>query len=224
MDLDPALIRDGLLIFILLLVSIIFHEWGHAIAADLLGDDTPRSEGRVTLDPRSHLDLVGTIIIPLINIFVLRGGFNFIGWGKPVSVNPSNFKNRNRDDILVSLAGPAANLAVALVAVIAGSLVVASQPRFGELVRGLVIMNVGLAVFNLIPIPPLDGGTVLRRLVGMSEETYRSISAYSGLVILVLINLSVTQRLIGFLMDIACIPYELICHSISPMAYHLIFT
>src|SRR5271157_5588804 len=224
MDLDPAFIRDGLIIFILLVDSIIFHEWGHAIVADLLGDDTPRAEGRVTLDPRSHLDLVGTVIIPLVNIFVFRGGFNFIGWGRPVMVNPSNFANRNRDDVLVSLAGPAANLLVALAAVLALTPVVAAHPRFGELVYGLVVMNVGLAVFNMIPIPPLDGATLLRRAVGMSEETYYGIARWSGLVILLLINLSVTRQVIGFLVGEACVPYAVVCNWISPAACRVIFS
>jgi Zn-dependent protease len=224
MDLDPAFIRDGLIIFLLLVVSIIFHEWGHAIVADLLGDDTPRSEGRVTLDPRSHLDLVGTVIIPLINIFVFRGGFNFIGWGKPVMTNPSNYANRQRDDVLVSLAGPAANLLLAVAAVLALSPVVAAHPRFGELVYGLVVMNVGLAVFNMIPIPPLDGATLLRRAVRMSEETYYGIARWSGLILLVLINLSVTRQVIGFLVGEACVPYAVLCNWISPTACRLIFS
>lgn len=224
MGIDPVFLRDGLIIFILLAVSIIFHEWGHAIVADLLGDDTPRAEGRVTLNPLSHLDLVGTVIIPLVNIFVFRGGFNFIGWGKPVVTNPSNFRNRQRDDILVSLAGPAANLMVALVSVLAGSFLVVAHPRFGELVYGLVVMNVGLAVFNLIPIPPLDGATLLRRAVGMSEETYYGIARWSGLIMLVMINLSVTRQMIGFVVGRACIPYAVLCNWISPSAYLVIFS
>jgi Zn-dependent protease len=224
MDLDPAFIRDGLIIFILLVVSIIFHEWGHAIAADLLGDDTPRSQGRVTLDPRSHLDLVGTVLIPLINIFVFRGGFNFIGWGKPVMTNPSNYANRQRDDILVSLAGPVANLLVALAAVLALSPMVASHPRFGELVYGLVVMNVGLAIFNMIPVPPLDGAILLRRAFGMSEAAYFGIARWSGVILLVAINLSVTRRAIWFLVGHACIPYALLCNWISPAACRMIFS
>jgi Zn-dependent protease len=223
MDLDPVFIRSGLIIFILLVASIAIHEWGHAIVADLLGDDTPRIEGRVTLDPRAHWDLVGTVLIPLINIFVFGGGFAFMGWGKPVRTNPSNFRNRWRDDILVSLAGPAANLLIALVSILVGALFVSSQPRFGELVKGLVVMNVGLAVFNLLPIPPLDGAAILRRLIGMSEETYLSMSRWGGLVLLVAINISVTRNLIGWFVAEACVPYAILCHVINPTAFHLIF-
>jgi Zn-dependent protease len=223
MDLDPAFIRDGLITFILLVVSVALHEWGHAIAADLLGDDTPRADDRVTLNPLAHLDLVGTVLIPLINIFVFRSGFTFIAWGKPVMTNPSNFRNRQRDDILVSLAGPAANLLAALAAILIGSFVVVVQPRFGELVRGLVIMNVGLAVFNMLPIPPLDGASLLRRAVGMSEEAYSSLSRWSGIILLLVINIGVTQRMIGYLVATVCGPYVDLCNWINPSALRLIF-
>jgi Zn-dependent protease len=223
MDFDPAFVRDGLIIFILLVVSIVFHEWGHAFMADILGDETPRADGRVSLNPMAHLDWVGTVIIPLINIFVFRGGFTFIGWGKPVVTNPSNFRNRARDDILVSLAGPAANLLVALASILAGCFIVVAHPRFGELVYGLVVMNVGLAVFNMLPIPPLDGATLLRRAVGMSEETYFNIARWSGLIMLILINLSATRHMIGFLVGEACVPYAVICGWVNPSAYPLIF-
>jgi Zn-dependent protease len=223
MDIDPLFIRNGLIIFIVLIASIAFHEWGHAVVADLLGDDTPRGDGRVTLNPLSHLDLVGSVIFPLINIFVFGGGFPFIAWGRPVVTNPSNFRNRWRDDILISLAGPAANLLVALAAILVGSFVVLAQPRFGELVKGLVVMNVGLAVFNLLPLPPLDGASIFRRIVGMSEETYLTVSRWSGLIMLIVINFGPTQRMIGYLVAEACVPYALLCDLIRPAAFPLIF-
>jgi Zn-dependent protease len=223
MDLDPAFIRDGLITFILLIASIAFHEWGHAIAAEMLGDDTPRAAGRVTLNPLSHLDTVGTVFIPIVNIFVFGGALPFIGWGKPVMTNPSNLRNRWRDDILISAAGPAANLLLALVAIVVGSLVVVAQPRLGELTRGLVVMNVGLAVFNLLPIPPLDCAFVLRRLVGMSEETFSSLSRWGGLIILVVVNVGVTERVIVTGVELACSPYARISSAINPIASLLIF-
>jgi Zn-dependent protease len=223
MDIDPLFIRNGLIIFITLVGCIVFHEWGHAIVADLLGDDTPRADGRVTLNPLSHLDLFGSVIVPLINIFIFGAGLPFIAWGRPVVTNPSNLRNRWRDDILISLAGPAANLLLALVAILVGSFVVLAQPRFGELVRELVVMNVGLAVFNLLPFPPLDGASILRRVMGISEETYFAISRWSGLVLLIVINMGVTQRLIGICVAEACAPYAEICRWINPAAFPLIF-
>jgi Zn-dependent protease len=223
MDLDPAFIRDGLITFIILVVCVTFHEWGHAIVADLLGDDTPRADGRVTLNPMVHIDIIGTVAIPLINIFVFGGGLPFIAWGRPVATNTTSHRNRWRDDILIALAGPAANLLLALVAIVVGSLLVTAQPRLGELAKGLVVMNVGLAVFNLLPIPPLDGASLMRRVVGMSEETYFNISRWSGLILLIVINLSATQRLIVECVALACVPYAKICDMISPTAYLLIF-
>ncbi len=223
MDFDPLFIRNGLIIMIVLIVSIAFHEWGHAIVADLLGDDTPRADGRVTLNPMAHIDLIGTVLIPAINIFVFRGGFTFIGWGKPVSINTSNFRHRKRDEIIVTMAGPAANLLVALAAAVIGSLIVVALPRVGELVRGLIVMNVGLAIFNLLPIPPLDGGTLLRHAAGMSDETFLNISRYSGIFLLVLINIQVFQQVIGAVIGLALIPYVVIGGWINPSAMALIF-
>jgi Zn-dependent protease len=223
MDLDPAFVRDGLITFILLVASIAFHEWGHAVVADLLGDDTPRADGRVTLNPLSHLDIVGTVIIPLVNIFIFGGPLPFIGWGKPVVTSASNYRNRRRDDLLISAAGPAANLLFALVAIVVGSLAVGAQPRFGELVRGLVVMNVGLAVFNLLPIPPLDAASVLRRVVGMSEEAYFNLSRWGGLIILLVINVGMVQRFIVTCVELGCTPYARVCSWISPSAFLRIF-
>jgi len=223
MDIDPVFIRNGLIIFIVLVASIGLHEWGHAVAADLLGDDTPRADGRVTLNPLAHLDTVGTVLVPLINLFVFRSGFAFIGWGKPVMINTANFRNRRGGELLVTLAGPAVNLLVALVAIVVGALTVGAFPRLGELVRGLVVMNVGFAVFNLLPIPPLDGGTVLRHAVGMREETYYSLARWSGILLLVVVNVGVTHSLVGYAVGAACVPYASLCAWINPHAFPLIF-
>jgi Zn-dependent protease len=224
MDLDPSFIRSGLLTYILLVASFSIHEWAHAIVADRLGDGTPRNDGRVTLNPLVHLDLFGTVIIPLFNIFVIGSAFSFIAWAKPVRVNPSNFRHRIRDNVLVTLAGPASNAAVALVALVVGSFLVAAQPRLGELVHRIVMMNVGLAVFNLLPIPPLDGGILLRHLVGMSEETFIRISRFSGIVLLVAINIPVFQEAIGAMVGLALVPYGIVGSWINPSALALIFT
>ena len=223
MDIDPIFIRNGLITFILLIASLALHEWAHAIVAELLGDDTPRMDGRVTLNPLVHMDLFGTVIVPLFNIFVSGSRLSFIAWAKPVRVNLSNFRHRARDDVLVTLAGPATNAAIALVAIVVGSLVVAANPRLGELVHRIVMMNVGLAVFNLLPIPPLDGGILFRHAVGMSEETFMNISRFSGVIMLIAINISAFQQAIGALVAVASIPYLVLCGWISPSAFPLIF-
>lgn len=205
----PAELRQGLILYIVLVASLSVHEWAHAYSADRLGDDTPRSQGRVTLNPIVHIDLLGTVVFPLICIFVLKGGF-FFGWGKPVMVNHANFAHRRRDDILVTLAGPASNLVLALLAAIAGGLVYTADPKTAELFMLIIFLNVALAVFNLIPLPPLDGGRVMRHVVGMSEEAFINLSRWSFLILIVAINIPPVRRLLGLAMETVSIPFLLI--------------
>ena len=164
--LDPETLRRGLILYIVLIASLCIHEWAHAITAHKLGDPTPDSEGRVTLNPVAHMDLLGSVIFPLIGIFVLSGGIIF-GWGKPVRINPSNFAHRKRDEILTTLAGPASNIALAFLGAVVGGLIYKFEPRTTELFVQLIGINVLLAVFNMIPLPPLDGGQIMRHAVGM---------------------------------------------------------
>jgi len=205
MDLDLATLRSGLLYFIVLVCSLCLHEWAHAFAADKLGDDTPRLQGRVTLNPVAHMDLFGTVIFPLVCIFLLGGGFLF-GWGKPVLVNSSNFKNRRRDDTLVTLAGPGMNLLIAVVAAVVGGLLYRHEPRSAELVILVIGLNVTLCVFNMIPLPPLDGGQVLRHAIRMNDETYLRISQWSFFVLLIAIWLPPVRWLIITVMGLVAAP------------------
>jgi Zn-dependent protease len=223
MSLDLAFLRSGLITYLLLIVSLTVHEWAHAIVADFLGDNTPRSQGRVTLNPMAHIDVLGTVAIPLFNIFILQGKFSLIGWGRPVMTNSAHFKHPRRDDVLVSLAGPVANLALAFVTVVVGARVAVSIPRIGDLIELLVVINVGLALFNLLPIPPLDGGTLLRHLVRMTDATFFTISRWSGVVMLVAINFSAFQNAIGLLISRGCDPYINLCLWIDPAAAAVIF-
>jgi len=224
MDLDPNFLRHGLIVFVLLFGSIVIHEWGHAYLAHLLGDDTPRAEGRLTLDPRAHFDAIGTFLVPLIWIFGLNSGALTYGWGRPVVTNPGAFRHRTRDDVLVSLAGPAANLLVALLATVLGCFLVPAQPRFAEIFNNLVLMNVFLAVINLIPIPPFDGGYILwRRLVGVPEETYLRMSFWSWPLLFLLSRSELWNRVLSTVFISLLEPYALISNLISPLAWKLIF-
>ena len=114
-------VREGLIFFIILVCSLSLHEWGHAIVADMLGDDTPRSQGRVTTNPLAHIDPIGTLLFPLLGAFGFFGKLAMIGWAKPIYTNPSNFKRGRVDQAWVTLAGPGVNLFLALIAVIAAA-------------------------------------------------------------------------------------------------------
>jgi Zn-dependent protease len=193
---DPEILRNGILLYLILLGSLSVHEWAHAYVADKLGDHTPRSQGRVTLNPAAHIDLIGTVILPLVMI-LFNPGFAIFGWGKPVMINPRNFKNWKRDDILVSMAGPASNLAICLVAAVLGGIAMRFAPEIGDLVLRVLLVNAILIVFNLVPIPPLDGSHVLKHAIGMSEETYMRIAAWGFVILLVLINLGPFRAVIS---------------------------
>lgn len=208
--LDPTLLSRGLIFYLFLVASVGIHEWAHAFTADKLGDPTPASQGRVTLNPAAHMDLIGTVLFPLLCIFVLPGNF-FFGWGKPVMINTSYFKHRVRDDVLTTVAGPASNLALALLAAIIGGLAMRFfDPQLGSLVVQFISLNVLLAVFNMMPLPPLDGGHVMRHVVGMSEETFFSLSRWSFIILIVVINIPAVRMALGVVMAIVATPFLLL--------------
>ncbi|MEI6793941.1 MAG: site-2 protease family protein [Verrucomicrobiota bacterium] len=188
---DAQTLRDGLLQLILLIISIGLHEFGHAWMADLRGDPLPRMQGRVTLNPFAHTDPIGTIAIPAVMIF-LSPGFGLIGWGKPVQISLPNPKTRRMDDIYITMAGPAMNLVLCLVFALIGGLG-NFDPKTQEVVIrflvGGIYLNAGLVVFNLIPIPPLDGSRLALRLGLYSEEFFLSLARWGFIVLIVLVNL-----------------------------------
>jgi len=162
-----AFMELGILVF-----SLCLHEFGHALVATKLGDPTPKLLGRLTMDPRSHADPMGTIIFPLI-MFLFPSSFLF-GWAKPVPITPQNFPKPRRDGALVALAGPAMNLILAAVSF--GLLMsVDAFPNLGldnvstdvaaQFFSIFLQLNVYLAVFNLIPVYPLDGSWILKSVL-----------------------------------------------------------
>lgn len=185
--------RELILFLPVLLFSVVLHEYAHGWMARREGDDTAYILGRITLNPIPHIDLLGSIIFPLV-LWITHAGVLF-GWAKPVPVNPRKYRNYKRGDILVSLAGIISNLLLAFVCTIliivlthSARLIPAMSPTFSLLAQmaayGLVI-NLVLAFFNLIPIPPLDGSHVLYHLLPPDLGLkYRQVGRYGMLVLL----------------------------------------
>ena len=172
--------------------AICVHESAHAWTANKCGDPTARMLGRITLNPIKHVDPIGTILVPAIGML---SGFGFVGWAKPTPVDPRHFKHQIRDDILTSLAGPASNFIIALIAAIGLEILVLSVGRRNVapdsgvaavfvLLRVFVEINLLLLAFNLIPVPPLDGSHVLRHLL---PEGARRIYDGFGIIALLLL-------------------------------------
>lgn len=171
-------------------VAIAFHEYAHGKAADLLGDPTPRYQGRLTLNPMAHLDILGMLL------FIIVG----FGWAKPVQVNPYNLRgNRRQAMMLVALAGPMMNIAIAFVSALILLSGVAQRIPFGvELLYPMVHLNVVLAAFNLLPIPPLDGSKILSGLLpGSQAAVLDSLEHYGPLLLMLLIVSGFTGVLLG---------------------------
>jgi Zn-dependent protease len=161
--LAPDINLINLVISLLVLIfSLSVHEAAHAWSASQLGDDTAKRLGRVTLNPIAHTDPIGTLLLPLI---AKLSGAPLIGWAKPTPVNTRNLRQPRRDHILVTAAGPASNLLIAFAAAAVMRAGISGGDWLGLLVFEALTLNVLLAVFNMVPIPPLDGGQILMALL-----------------------------------------------------------
>jgi Zn-dependent protease len=214
-EITPQKIAEGLTFFVVLLFSLSFHESAHAWMASRMGDNTARDLGRVSLNPLVHIDLLGTVIIPLIQIFGPTG-IPLMGWAKPTPVQARNFRPGElaKGQILVAGAGPVSNLILALlftaalfVAVRVGLTLEAHEPVLRLISTG-VLINIALAVFNMLPLPPLDGSHVaswgLPRNLGQAYD--RVMGTYGQYLLLILFVTGVlswvTTPLIVFLRNV----------------------
>ena len=194
--------------FVVLVFSLTVHEAAHAITADRLGDPTARMLGRVSLNPAVHIDPIGTILFPLIAMFT---GVPLIGWAKPVPVTTSRLgAHWKRKFMIIAAAGPASNIVIALAAAIllrvvpvGGSLGEATLAPLANLLYRAVGLNVLLAVFNMIPVPPLDGGNVLAGLLaGSAADFYDRVRPYGFFIIYVLLLTGVLWRIVDPVQDV----------------------
>jgi Zn-dependent protease len=194
---DVNQLIDGLIFYIGLLVLLTFHEYGHAWMALRCGDDTAKLQGRCSLNPLVHMDPIGTVVLPLLMIFLPGAGRFLVGWAKPVPVNPYNLRHPNRDQILVAMAGPAMNVVLAVG--LLGLARICELVGFAgliELLARMAWLSLLLCFFNLIPIPPLDGSYLMRQLTGMSHETYHRIAQYGFLIVILVLQVPVVRRLL----------------------------
>ncbi len=211
MNQSPDLVSIVIPIVIVLL-SLTVHEAAHAWTADRLGDPTARLLGRVSLNPIVHIDLIGTILLPLIAVY---SGFPIIGWAKPVPVNISRLRHHRRDFMIVAAAGPLSNLAQAVVAAVVfrtlvGSTGYSASPALADILIAVMHINVLLAFFNLIPIPPLDGGNVLAGLLPESGAAVLDAMRPFGFILLYVLMLT------GVLSQLINPPSEMFLGALLP--------
>jgi Zn-dependent protease len=203
--------------FIVLLFSLSFHEAAHAWTSEKFGDDTGRHQGRITLNPMAHIDPIGTVLFPIIGAIT---GFPLLGWAKPVQTNPLLWRDKTKANISVSAAGPISNFILAIVAfTIIKSLLVSGvmlpgggfyniiipfpgQAAFltplAVFLSVMLLLNVSLGVFNLIPVPPLDGSHVLEELLPYNmAQAYEQIRPYGFLLLMAFLYLGVFGFIIG---------------------------
>jgi Zn-dependent protease len=201
-DISADKVRVALFYVVAFVVSVCVHEFGHAFVADRLGDRIPRLQGRLTLSPLAHVDPIGTLVVPLLGVLI--AGLPLFAWGKPVQTNPANYTRRfptRTSSMLVAAAGPFMNLVLAVV----GSLVVVALTRAGVVSAGvrdalityIVVLNLLLLFFNLIPIGPLDGAAVLAGLLPASLNRINEVNRKYGMLILLVLFMAPSIGLPG---------------------------
>ena len=194
-------IAKYLLYFLLFLISLTLHHWGHAWMADKLGDPNLRRAGRVSLNPIVHIDLFGTIIFPLLCSFLTLGVF--LGWGRSIPINSSYFKHKRWGEILVNSAGLIGNLLLCFIA----SLVLAFLPNYRMIAYELLEINALFIAFNCLPLPGLDSFMLLRYSLRLSDETVEFMERWSFFILIILINIPLVRALLLTFMNFIVVSF-----------------
>lgn len=199
---DTGTIGTIVLQFVVFALAITVHESAHAWSANRFGDPTARMLGRISLNPLVHVDLFGTVIFP---VLLAISGMPVFGWAKPVPVNPMNLRHPRRDSAWISAAGPLSNIGLALVAIVAFRVLAAVSPQtayyggLGMFLSSCALINLILAAFNLIPIPPLDGGGILAGLLPSNALGFvDAIRPYGFMILIVLMFIGVIRSYINY--------------------------
>ena len=207
----------------------IVHEIAHGYMALRLGDRTAKDMGRLTLNPIPHIDPIGSIVVPLFSL--LATGRVFIAWAKPVPVNPLNFSNFKRDDILVSVVGPLSNILMALICAILFSIFQNLSPLiystnfevltdiwnfFAKMFLGGVYLNIVLAVFNMLPIPPLDGSHIVASILpDQISNQYRNIGFFGIFIIILLMRVEGFRLIFSSIIETIAIPFIVLINILT---------
>jgi len=202
-------IGESIISYIVLLLAISTHECSHAWSAERLGDPTAKNLGRMTLNPIAHIDLIGTVLIPL--IIIISGSGILFGWAKPVPVNPYNFRNPRKDNLWVSFSGPLSNFILAIISAfiyhliffwLRGSFYSENWIYFFNplilIIKFSIQLNIILAIFNLIPIFPLDGSGVLMGLLSADKAmVFEKTKPYGFLILILLLYTGILGIILG---------------------------
>ncbi len=199
---DQNVLLEGLISYVCFIPLLTFHEFAHAWTAWKCGDDTAYDQGRVTLNPVMHMEVLGTVVLPLLAIFLSGAGSGaasfIIGWGRPVPVNISRLRHPRRDDTLVAIAGPAMNILLAFVAMAVLRIAnLAGATFLDEILIRVTYLSLLLCFFNMLPIPPLDGSHVLKNMINMSYETYYRLCQYGFIMVIIAMQIQPIRRLVS---------------------------
>jgi Zn-dependent protease len=205
----PDVIREVLLMAPIFIISLTFHEYAHAWAAYKLGDSTARYMGRLTMDPMAHISWFGTVIFPALSL--LSGAPILFGWANPVPIDMRNFKKPRAHMAIAAAAGPASNILLAILATALLSFVVhntgiplgprgsipGSAGAAADMLRGMILLNLALAFFNLIPIPPLDGSRLVQGIVSRETADKMDQWAQYGFMLMLILWMTGALKVIG---------------------------